>query len=742
MTATHGLGRATSRDQGAPASVLSSVAAGGVIGTSMILWSFTLAALIFKGELAPHAGHGAGFILAGCIVLGLVLSWRSTHPGAIGAPDEAAGVILALAASTLVTKVGIDQPETLYATVLATVMTATVASALVFFALGHFRLGNLVRFIPHPVIGGVVVTMGWLLVVGALTVMTDLDLAPGNLSSLLNAQVAAKWMPGIALALLLLVVMRRTRHFLVLPGILVTAIVLFYLVTLGIGMDIDVLRADGWLLGPFEGTSLATLPDPGLLLAADWQRIGEVAPDLGILVLLCVLSLLLSATALEVAVDGDVDLNHELKLCGLANLLCAPCGGVTGSHSLEDSLIAREMGAARRLTGLVSAAVCTLALFFGAELLAFLPKPLIGGFILFFGLVLLVEWIYEGWFRLPRADYLVVVLCLAVSLTTGYLEAIVVGLAAGVVIFVVDYSRVSVVRQVLSGAQYRSNVERHRAARDALIRDGDRIMILKLQGYIFFGTAHRIYQRIARRQADATRPPLAFVLLDFTAVPGADVSAVASFSKIRQLAERAGFQVVITHLADDIAQRFRQSGVRLGGSTAIQRVDDFDRALEWCEDGLLAELGIDPEGDASGHRRIADWLPDPNMLPALLPYLEARDVSSGNYLIRQGDPSTDLFLIETGRVAIQLESPGHPAVRLRSMGPGTVVGEVALYLGQPRSASVVAEVPSRVYRLTRRAMERMKREDTALAAAFNESVVHLLATRLVDTNRMLAAVMR
>ena len=75
------------------------------------------------------------------------------------------------------------------------------------------------------------------------------------------------------------------------------------------------------------------------------------------------------------------------------------------------------------------------------------------------------------------------------------------------------------------------------------------------------------------------------------------------------------------------------------------------------------------------------------------------------------------------------------------MGPGTVVGEVALYLGAEQPASVVSEEPSRLYRLTRQALERMDRDDPDLAAALHRAFARLLADRLSDTLRSVEALL-
>jgi SulP family sulfate permease len=67
------------------------------------------------------------------------------------------------------------------------------------------------------------------------------------------------------------------------------------------------------------------------------------------------------------------------------------------------------------------------------------------------------------------------------------------------------------------------------------------------------------------------------------------------------------------------------------------------------------------------------------------------------------------------------------------MGPGSVVGEAALYLGAARSASVRTTRPSTLYRLSMPALERMTYEAPRLAAVFHQFVAKLLAERLVNT---------
>ena len=65
------------------------------------------------------------------------------------------------------------------------------------------------------------------------------------------------------------------------------------------------------------------------------------------------------------------------------------------------------------------------------------------------------------------------------------------------------------------------------------------------------------------------------------------------------------------------------------------------------------------------------------------------DVPAGHVLVRQGDDGTGLFLIVSG--AVRVIRGGGTVARL---GPGEVVGELAVIDRQPRLAQVVTDEPT------------------------------------------------
>jgi SulP family sulfate permease len=108
-------------------------------------------------------------------------------------------------------------------------------------------------------------------------------------------------------------------------------------------------------------------------------------------------------------------------------------------------------------------------------------------------------------------------------------------------------------------------------------------------------------------------------------------------------------------------------------------------------------------------------------------------------LIRQDTQPDDVFVLESGRLRVEMQTPEGRRMRLRTVLPGVVVGEVAMYTRAPRTADVVAEEPSVVLRLSQASIERVEAEEPELAAALHRWLAGTLAGRLTDTQRAVEA---
>jgi SulP family sulfate permease len=209
-----------------------------------------------------------------------------------------------------------------------------------------------------------------------------------------------------------------------------------------------------------------------------------------------------------------------------------------------------------------------------------------------------------------------------------------------------------------------------------------------------------------------------------------DSSAALGFVKGVRLAEAKGFELVIAGASDRVREELRRGG--MGVSDVVHFEPDLDRAMQRCEDALLEGTDVAIAADRVASSDGADEMVS-GMPAGLRTYLERVPLVEGTVLIRQDEPPDDVFVLGSGRLGVELATPEGKRVRVRTIRPGVMVGEVAMYTGVPRTADVVAETPSVVLRLSRASIERIETEDPELAAALHRWLATTLAERLRDT---------
>ena len=117
---------------------------------------------------------------------------------------------------------------------------------------------------------------------------------------------------------------------------------------------------------------------------------------------------------------------------------------------------------------------------------------------------------------------------------------------------------------------------------------------------------------------------------------------------------------------------------------------------------------------------------------------EIRVYAQGAYLCRQGDLSTDAFLLQTGSADVLAEKDGKSAL-LRSFAAGAIIGELAAITREPRSASVrVTSDTARVLVINGAYLHELLERDVHLTM----SMLGVVATSLLDLNKRLRSIGR
>ncbi|MFZ1920576.1 MAG: SulP family inorganic anion transporter [Xanthobacteraceae bacterium] len=716
---------------------LTDVFAGTVCSILSIAYCLSYAALIFTGPLEPLLAYGIAVTFLSAAVGGAIVAMRSSLSFAVAGPDSSISVVLAALVATLVQRLPINGAAGLLAPVLIAMALATALTGLLLCVLGFTHAGRAIRFVPYPVIGGFLGATGWLLITGAIQVVTGLRPALDNFPAFADIAVVTKIAPGIVVALMLYALLRRySKSPFVLPAVLLTALAVTHLVLLLTGTTISAAQDQGWLfrLQPAAGM---TLPwRSAALRSFPWSSVPQIAGDGLAVIFVTIANFLLNTTGLEIATRGEANIERDLKVLGLANVVIAALGGYVSCTSFSRSMLVRTAGATSRIGGLTVAVISAAVLVADPAFLSYVPKYILGGLLFYLGADLVYQWLVQSSRRLSRVEYLSLLAIAALIIYAGFIAGVLIGIVIGCATFALSASRVNAIKFSFDGSEYRSSLDRGPYELSLMADHGREIQGMTLQSYLFFGSANRLYQHV--KALLAAQPDCHFLIFDFRLVTGIDSSATHSFAQIKQIAGASGARLVLVNLTVELERAFHTARFISDG---VMVVSDLDRALEFCEQSII-EAHRTAVGD---ERSLRVWWTDAlgaANADRLAEFCLRCEVPAGQIIAREGEPAASMHFILEGRIGIVADMGEGRTMRLRSLGPHTTIGEMGLITGYARSATIAAEADSVLYELTAEAYERIKREQPALSQALLGYIVSVMSERLSFANRAVGVLQR
>lgn len=166
---------------------------------------------------------------------------------------------------------------------------------------------------------------------------------------------------------------------------------------------------------------------------------------------------------------------------------------------------------------------------------------------------------------------------------------------------------------------------------------------------------------------------------------------------------------------DPTDNRWKVLNARVAWSKATRGRSTFRSGLEYlAEDKRSKEVEDDALGENRPRPEDMEFLLSTKLLDALprtavchlLNCLTRREIPAGKRFIKQGAPGTSMYIIQKGHCHVHVQS-GDEEHRVARMGPGDIVGEMAVLTGEPRTASVEAEAGLLVWGIRREDFERM-----------------------------------
>lgn len=727
-----------------PTILARSVAAGAIMWLIMGSVSPSYSSLIFQDELAVYFAAGLGIALVSNIVVVVLTSLFTSDHTTISQPQSTAAIFHGLIVGAVVAAAPADTPpETLFALAVWSVVLSSLLAGGVVLLLGMLRAGSLIRYVPFPIIGGYMAGLGWILLQAGFKVVVGLRIGVETLPLLTTGELFLRWLPALVFGAVVLGMQTRSRSVFIVPGAVAVSLVLFNLGALVAGDGVDGLIEAGWLLPRVPDSIHWQLPDISALGHFNLEMILASLGGIATLIVVCTLELFFRVSGQELVIGREVNFNREFTVNGASNIASSAVGGGIAGYPIPSyPLLIENLGAYGRLAGFVLALMFGLMMLFGGSVYTLVPRFLPAGLLMYFGLRYMKEWLIDSRSFLPPRDYLIVGIIALVTALVGFLPGIAIGLMMAMAFFVLEYSRLDVIKQEFSASSHRSNLERSFAQNRLLQEEGRKVLIFRLQGFVFFGTTYHFHEHVRARITDEKAEPLRFLILDFQSVSGFDVSTVHDFRKLKGLADRSGVELLICNPLPQLRPLLTELAVAAHRSNESLLFDDLDHALEWCENILLAEAGlrdtrgVTVEEQLAHHRAISA-----DEVRALHRYFERMESRVGDTIFRPGDEPDAFYFIESGRVDILLRGEAGQELRLRSMTAGTIVGEVGFYLNKVRSVSIAVTEAGVLHRLDKEALRRMGEDHPQLAAAIQVLITRVLSDRLSNTNRLIEELM-
>lgn len=502
-------------------------------------------------------------------------------------------------ALSILNKIGEDKPKEVLATTILAFSLSSVVTGLVFFLLGACKLGSLIGFFPRHILIGCIGGVGFFLFVTGIEVSARL---PGNLEynlatlkQLFRADTVGLWVLPLGLACVLKVLQHFIKSNMLVGGYFIFVAILFYVFKFALHIPMDTLHSQGWIFdSPPSGNPwyhFWTLYD---FKAVDWAALGECLPAMLALTFFGLLHVPINVPALGIATSEDnLNVDRELIAHGVSNTVSGMCGSVQNYLVYTNSLLFMDSGGSDRLAGLMLAAATFGVLLAGPAIIGYIPICVVGALIFLLGIELLEEALVATWGKVQRLEYLTILVIVVTMGVWDFVIGILIGIILAALNFVVQTSRRTAIRATYSGEIANSTVRRAPLQHRFLKEAGQQIFVIKLSGFLFFGTIVGVENRIRALLEDEAfdERPLRFLILDMTSINGIDYSAAEAFTRMNRLLQKRAVVLCISglDLKGEIGHALEGVGL-FEDELDVRRYPDLNQALESCENELLRSL--------------------------------------------------------------------------------------------------------------------------------------------------------
>lgn len=305
---------------------------------------------------------------------------------------------------------------------------ATMMAGIILVIAGVLRAGNLVEYVPEPVVNGFTIGIGIIIATSQVKDLLGLQMAAVPAEFL--AKVAALWgargsfngaalVVGLATMVLIVVFRWALPRF---PGLIVAVGVTSAVVAVA-GLPVDTLFSR-------FGALPDRLPLPGLP-AVSYARVVDLLPSAFVIAFLAGVESLLSAMVADRMIAGHHRPNAEVLAQGVANIGSALFGGMPATGAIARTATNIRAGGKTPVAGLVHALAILAVMMLAAPLAGYMAMPALAGLLILTAWNMAEPQKWRGYMQGRVSDRVLLVLTLVLTVVVDLTVAIAVGVALG-----------------------------------------------------------------------------------------------------------------------------------------------------------------------------------------------------------------------------------------------------------------------------------------------------------------------
>jgi SulP family sulfate permease len=460
-------------------------------------------------------------------------------------PDK--GLITAVVAGFLISALGGSRVQVGGPTGAFVVVIFNVIAGVILIAAGLCRFGQLIKFIPHPVVTGF--TAGIAVIIASSQVKDFLGLALEKVP----AEFIPKWEAYFGVlssinwatlsvgagALAIIIGLRKLAP--KLPGFLIAVVVS--------SVAVAVLKLPVDTIGSRFPHIPAGLPMPSLP-EISLAKIGAVLPSAFTIAFLAGIEALLSAVVADGMTGTRHRSNQELIGQGIANLGAALFGGLPATGAIARTATNIRSGAKTPIAGILHAVFLLLFIMFATDLMAFVPMAALAS------ILFMVAWgmsEYErfiGLLRMPNSDRAVLLITFGLTVLVDLTVAIGVGVTLASLLFM---ARMAEAFEVDTSGRQDIDLDAEDVHQRDTLPEG--VEVFRVTGPFFFGVAGELLDTL-RRVGQSPK----VIILRLRLMPLLDASGLQGLEEFVEQARIAGAKVVL-------------SGVQPQPRSMLERID-------------------------------------------------------------------------------------------------------------------------------------------------------------------------